>query len=82
MKKYEMLKTLPDGRMDPRNSARYLGLSEKTLAIKRCQGNGPKFVRCGGRIYYFMSDLDEWILKDGKRTSTASGVKIKNLEEI
>ncbi len=34
--------TYPDGRMDTHNTALYLGLSEKTLAMMRCDGTGPK----------------------------------------
>jgi hypothetical protein len=62
----------PDGRMDVPNAANYLGLREKTLAMMRCQGTGPKFIK-RGRIFYFKNDLDEWILRGGKRISTAKG---------
>ena len=62
----------PDGRMDVPNAADYLGFSQKTLAMKRCDGTGPKFIK-RGRIFYFKEDLDEWILKGGKRSSTAKG---------
>jgi hypothetical protein len=60
---------LPDGRMSAKNAATYLGLSVKTLAIKRCNGTGPRFIK-QGRVFYFVSDLDEW-LKQGTATSTA-----------
>ena len=60
---------LPDGRMSARNAAAYLGLSVKTLAMKRWQGNGPKFVK-RGRVFYYREDLDEW-LRAGRATSTA-----------
>ena len=58
---------LPDGRMDTRNAALYLGLSDKTLAMKRCDGTGPEYVKCGGKVFYFTGKLDDWI---------ASGTKI------
>jgi hypothetical protein len=48
----------PDGRMDPKNAALYLGKKEKTLAQWRSQGKGPRFVRVGGHIFYFQRDLD------------------------
>ena len=64
---------LPDGRMDVPNAADYLGLSQKTLAMMRCQGTGPKYIK-RGRIFYFREDLDQWIMKAGKRTSTAQGM--------
>ena len=51
---------LPDGRMDARNAAEYLGFSEKTLAQYRSRGTGPRFVK-RGRIFYFKEDLDAWI---------------------
>jgi hypothetical protein len=60
---------LPDGRMDPKNASTYCGLSVKTLAMKRCNGTGPKFVKLG-RIFYFREDLDAW-LQRGRVVSTA-----------
>lgn len=59
----------PDGRMNPQAAALYVGLSIKTLAKKRCNGTGPKFIKCG-RIFYYKDDLDEW-LRAGRVTSTA-----------
>ena len=72
MLKPKEINMFPDGRMDTQNSADYLGLSQKTLAMKRCQGTGPKFIK-RGRIFYFKEDLDTWILEAGKRASTADG---------
>lgn len=60
---------LPDGRMDAKNAARYCGLSVKTMAMKRCDGSGPRFVK-HGRVFYFRSDLDSW-LREGLAGSTA-----------
>jgi len=62
----------PDGRLDAANAAEYLGLSQKTLAMMRCQGTGPKYIK-RGRIFYFKDDLDGWINQAGKRSSTAQG---------
>jgi len=62
----------PDGRMDVPNTADYLGLSQKTLAMKRSDGSGPKYIK-RGRIFYFKEDLDEWLMQAGKRSSTAEG---------
>jgi len=60
---------LPDGRMDTKNAARYLGLSEKTLAMLRSAGEGPAYVK-RGRVFYFRQDLDTWV-QAGRVTSTA-----------
>jgi hypothetical protein len=56
----EIIDVLPDGRMDTKTAATYVGLSVQTLAIKRCNGTGPKFVK-RGRIFYYREDLDEWL---------------------
>ncbi len=56
------IQILPDGRMDPKNAALYLGCSIKTLAMMRCTGKGPKFTK-KLKIFYSKSDLDDW-LKD------------------
>ena len=60
---------LPDGRMDAKNTAKYVGLSSKTLAMMRCEGSGPKYLK-RGRVFYFKADVDEW-LQGGRATSTA-----------
>lgn len=60
----------PDGRLDVKNASSYIGLSEKTLAMMRCNGGGPKFVK-RGRIFYFREDLDSWLNAKGRFTSTA-----------
>ena len=60
---------LPDGRMDAKNAARYCGLSVKTMAMRRCDGTGPRFAK-QGRIFYFREDLDAW-LREGLARSTA-----------
>ena len=65
----ESVVILPDGRMDTRNTALYLGLSDKTLAMKRCDGTGTKYVKLGGKVFYFKSDLDDWIAS-GEKIST------------
>ncbi len=61
---------LPDGRLDVRNASTYLGLSVKTLAMMRCQGTGPRFIK-RGRIFYYLEDLDDWIAQAKRVTSTA-----------
>ena len=62
--------TYPDGRMNTKNASTYTGLSEKTLAMMRCNGNGPKFIK-RGRVFYFMADVDAWMTANGRMTSTA-----------
>ena len=59
--------TLNDGRMDRPEAALYLGLSPKTLAMWTSQGKGPRWVRVGGRIFYFLRDLDAFIQQGVQR---------------
>lgn len=62
----------PDGRLDTVNAAKYLGRSKKTLDCWRVNGTGPKFIKTGGaRVFYFLTDLDEW-LNGARVTSTAA----------
>lgn len=58
----------PDGRVDARDAANYLGLGERTLANMRTNGTGPRYVKIG-RIFYFLRDLDAW-LESKSATST------------
>jgi len=50
---------LPDGRMDRKNAALYLGLKVKTLAMHASRGTGPAFIK-RGRVCYFRDAPDEW----------------------
>ena len=59
----------PDGRMNTKNASMYLGLEEKTLAMKRSDGTGPRFIK-RGRIFYFKEDLDTWINECKRAKST------------
>ena len=59
---------LPDGRMDTKNAATYVGLSEKTMAMMRCEGRGPEYIKIG-RVFYFCNKLDEWIQGQSRKTA-------------
>lgn len=49
-------------------AAEYLGLAASTLEKMRLCGEGPDFIRLGGRaIGYDVKDLDDWL--DGLRVS-------------
>lgn len=59
----------PDGRMDVKNAAAYVGVAVQTLAMWRCQGKGPRYTK-RGRVFYFKDDLDDWV-NAGRSQSTA-----------
>jgi Helix-turn-helix domain len=65
---------LPDGRMDRKNAARYLGLSVKTLAMHVTRGTGPKFIK-RGRVFYFREDLDQWLRDDSPGGGSDKGAR-------
>ncbi len=51
----------PDGRMDRKNAAQYLGCAPKTMADWATKGSGPEYLLVGGRVFYFKASLDAWI---------------------
>jgi hypothetical protein len=77
VKQVEIL-VLPDGRMDTRSAAGYLGIAAKTLAMMRCQGTGPRFIK-RGRIFYYQEDLDTW-LGQAKRVTSTAQAKLQTCE--
>jgi excisionase family DNA binding protein len=51
-------------------TANYLQLKPATLRRWRWAGKELPFVKCGGRVRYLRSDLDAWISKN-RRGSTS-----------
>lgn len=51
----------PDGRLNRRDAAAYLGLSPRTLANWGVRGLGPASLRVGGRRFYRIADLDAFV---------------------
>jgi len=60
----------PDGRMNRKNAALYLGCAPKTLADWATKGSGPPYVFVGGRAFYFRDALDAWIKAQGASPSS------------
>lgn len=51
----------PDGRVDRKAAATFLGIAPRTLANWRSQGRGPVIVKLGGRVFYRISDLTAFL---------------------
>ena len=51
-------------------AAQFLRLKKRTLDNMRWMGNGPKFRKHGGRIYYHVDELKGWSLSS-RRNSTS-----------
>lgn len=63
--------------MRPPAAARYLGLSESTLAKMRLRGDGPPYYKLGKRaVAYMRPELAEWAAKR-RRQSTSEIVHIE-----
>ena len=59
------VRVLPDGRLSAKDASAYLGHSDGRLATWRMEGNGPAYVRVGGKIFYYQWELDRFI-REGK----------------
>ena len=60
-----------DRRLRVSDAARYLGLSESTLAKMRLRGDGPPYSKAGARVVvYALADLEAF-LDARRRTSTS-----------
>jgi len=58
----------------PPYAAKYLGLSESTLAKRRLYGLPPAFLNLGGRaIGYAIEDLDSWLESCRRRSTSQTG---------
>jgi predicted DNA-binding transcriptional regulator AlpA len=64
-----MIEILPV--LDANEAARFLGLSQSTLAKLRVSGGGPVFCKLGRRVLYRRVDLDDY-LSSRRRRSTAA----------
>ena len=63
-----------------RVAARYVGLSESTLAKLRLNGNGPVYCKLGRRVVYRPADLDQWLKsRTARDTSDADARFLKAL---
>lgn len=48
--------------LDPRDVARWLRVSERTLAGWRLKKKGPKYIKlAGGPVRYLRSDVEDWL---------------------
>jgi predicted DNA-binding transcriptional regulator AlpA len=54
-------------------AAEYLGLSPATLETLRTRGGGPPFVKLGRRVVYRREDLDAWLARRLRRSTSDQG---------
>ena len=59
--------------LNTREAAAHLGLSTRTLDRYRVSGDGPVFLKFGGRVRYLREDLDEWARSRRRRSTSDDG---------
>jgi excisionase family DNA binding protein len=55
-----------------RDAAELLGVSVRTLQKWRLQGNGPRFVKLGHAVRYDVKDLEAYIERARRRSTSDS----------
>lgn len=61
---------LPPRYLRTPEAARFLGLSGRTLEKHRTYGTGPKYSKIGGRVVYTLDDLQAWVARGGRRSTS------------
>ena len=61
---------LPPRYLRTPEAARFLGLSGRTLEKHRTYGTGPRYSKIGGRVVYGVEDLQAWVDR-GAKSSTS-----------
>jgi len=51
-------------------AARFLGLSGRTLEKHRTYGTGPRYSKLGGRVVYRVDDLQAWVDRGSKQSTS------------
>lgn len=63
------------GRLDVKGAAEYVGMSVAFLNRHRGTGDGPEYLKTGGRVWYEVADLEAW-LASCRRRSTGSATPV------
>ncbi|MGE5567229.1 MAG: helix-turn-helix transcriptional regulator [Parcubacteria group bacterium] len=55
-------------------AGRFLGLSGRTLEKHRTYGTGPTYRKIGGRVVYSINDLQHWVDRGAKSSTSDPGL--------
>jgi predicted DNA-binding transcriptional regulator AlpA len=55
-------------------AARFVGLSIRTLETHRTYGTGPRYSKLGGRVVYRLEDLQAWVERGAKASTSDPGI--------
>ena len=64
---------LPPRYLRTPEAARFLGLSGRTLEKHRTYGTGPRYSKLGGRVVYRLDDLQAWVERGSKVSTSDPG---------
>lgn len=64
---------LPPRYLRTPEAARFLGLSGRTLEKHRTYGTGPRYSKLGGRVVYRVDDLQAWVERGSKASTSDPG---------
>ncbi len=64
---------LPPRYLRTPEAARFLGLSGRTLEKHRTYGTGPRYAKLGGRVVYQVEDLQAWVNRGVKASTSDPG---------
>jgi hypothetical protein len=59
-------------RLSTNDAASFLGLSRRTLEKARVSGDGPLFLKLFDRVLYDTHDLEDWMRKRRRRSTSES----------
>ena len=62
--------------LNTRQAADHLGLSTRTLDRFRVSGDGPVFLKFGGRVRYLREDLDAWARTRRRKSTSDDGTAL------
>ncbi|MBV9538458.1 MAG: helix-turn-helix domain-containing protein [Acidisphaera sp.] len=66
--------SLPPRYLRTPEAARFVGLSIRTLEKHRTYGTGPRYSKLGGRVVYRFEDLQAWVERGAKASTSDPGI--------
>ena len=63
-------------------TARFLGLSPRTLERMRVNGGGPMFVKLGTAVRYQASEVEAWVESNSAKSTSAIGTTREHLKRL
>jgi predicted DNA-binding transcriptional regulator AlpA len=56
--------------LNTRQVAERTGLAVDSLAKRRVTGDGPRFIKAGRRVLYRWQDVEAWLLKQARNSTS------------